>query len=174
MFVRYLGVRKNSVEAAIKHPDDYQHLMTEYAPEESKDTLSLFVKEIKTVRKGNNHWLLVQTIRRGLTQIVQSSWRIFPDVVDLSSAYEPVHLLKAFVKVFGLPVQIEGRTVLFIESEEHRVGTPIKWGFEGMKEVGFASLSTATSAESGMFQIGMAYSIDIPKYREMLAKRGVV
>lgn len=174
MFVQGLGVHKNSVVDAVKHPDDYQHLMTEFAPEESKDVISLFVKEVKSARKGNDHWLLIHTIRAGLKQIAQSAWRIFPDVVDLTGAYEPLHLLKAFVNVFGLPVKIGDHSGLFIESEQHKRDAPINFAIEHAKETGFASISTSNSIEPNMIQVGVAYSIDIPKYRAFLVKRGAV
>ncbi len=168
-----LGVRRNHVEDAVKHPDDYQHLMTEKATEESKDVISLFVKEIKSAKTGSNNWLLVQCHRQGLTQIVQSAWRIFPDTIDLTQAYEPLHLLKAFVAVFGLPVSVAGKETLFIESVPYPKGPLLDWRFQAVGPDVFASISQVATTDPTMIEVGIGYSINLPKYREYLAQHGV-
>jgi hypothetical protein len=165
-----LGVRPNHVEDAVKHPDDYQHLMTDKASEEDKDLISLFMKEIKSAKKGNNHWLLVQCFRKGLTQIVQSAWRIFPDSINLAGAYEPVHVLKAFVAAFGLPVKVGNQEALFIESVPYPKGEKLNWTFQGNNKDAFASISFMQTNNPQILEVGIGYSIDMPKYRAYLAK----
>src|SRR5262249_42284317 len=77
-----LGVSRNHVENAVKHPDDFQHIMTEGMPEDWRD-ISLFMKRVVSRDPHKSHWLLIQTHRIGVDQRVSSAWQIYPDDVDL-------------------------------------------------------------------------------------------
>src|ERR1019366_3011887 len=99
-----LSIKPSHVDDAVKHPDDYQHIMDANASDEGKGKISIFLKKVTAAKRGNDHWLLVQTHRDGLKQIVQSAWRVFPDVVELSEAEKPIDVLKAFVDVFGIEI----------------------------------------------------------------------
>jgi len=90
---RTLSIRPNHVERAVKNPDDYQHPLSAEAAIEDKDVISLFIKEATASKSGARHWLLVQTHRQGLTQIVQSAWHIFADSIDLQKANSPLDVL---------------------------------------------------------------------------------
>ncbi len=167
-----LGVRRNHVDDAVKHPDDYQHLMTDYGSDKER-VVSLFIKEVRSARKGGSHWLLVQCYRKGILQIAQSAWRIFPDSIDLTGAYEPLQVLKAFVAVFGLPVRVGGVEALFIESVLYPKSEKLTWAFQGASADGFASLSYVTTQDPNVLEVGIGYSINLPKYRDYLAKHSV-
>lgn len=169
-----LSIKRSHVEDAVKRPDDYQHLMTDRVSEEVKDAISLFVKDIRSSRAGNDHFLLIQTHRVRQTQVVQSAWRVFPGDVDLSSAVEPLDLLKAFVDVYGSVVKVGEVSGKFIENILHPKGESFTFepGIE-RKEI-FASVSHVDTRDPKLVEIGIAYGIDIPKYRAALSNRGLV
>jgi hypothetical protein len=168
---RPFGTTRANVEDAVRFPDDYQHLMTELADAESKDVISLFMK--KVVSKGrDSFWLIVQTHRVGITQIVQSAWRIYTDVIDLANADRPIDVLKAFIKVFGIPMRIRGKEVLFLEAEEAPKREALAFQVRGDLET-FGSVSFTSTTNPDIVQVGIAYSINIPNYRSYLKEHGV-
>ena len=110
---------RTNIEEAVKHPDDYQHVMTEGMPMETRD-ISLFMKRIMSREANRRHWLLVQSHRVGIDQRVGAAWRVFPADVNIEAALHPLDVLKAFVQVFGFPIKV-GEMIqgTFIESELH-------------------------------------------------------
>jgi hypothetical protein len=169
-----LGVRRSNVENAVKHPDDYQHLMTDTAHEHHKDVLSLFMKQIESVQKAGPHWLLIQTHRAGLKQVAQSAWRVFPAVVDIKDAFEPLHVLKAFVAAFGTPVRLGPSSEKFIESSPVNQGESFTLHYPERSANFFSSVSWVTSTKPGMKEVGIAYCIDLIKYRNSLKELGAL
>ena len=85
-----LGAKPNHIEDAVKHADDVQHLLSDNASIESKEAISIFLKEVVSRRPNDSFWLLVQTFRNSNTQIVQSVWRVYPNDVDLSGVSDPI------------------------------------------------------------------------------------
>jgi hypothetical protein len=169
MFYR-LGVSRNNVEDAVKRPDDHQHLLTEGMPPEWQD-ISLFMKRVMSREPSRRHWLLVQSHRVGAGQKVGAAWRVFPDDVNIESAQQPVDVLKAFVEVYGVPVNVGETKALFIESELFPAG-PVKIDVSPAPLDHFISSSSTTNA-AGQFRVGVTYCIDIPKYRVALARHGI-
>jgi hypothetical protein len=168
-----LGLSRNYVEDAVKHPDDYQHLLTEGMPDDWKD-ISLFMKRVMSREERKRHWLLVQTHRMGLDQIAIAGWQIFPDDVNIERARRPIDVLKAFVDVFGVPITVGERTARFIESELYPIATTsrIDAKFQGDPKDRFMSISNAINSK-GEMRIGVAYCVDLPKYRRALRVHGV-
>ena len=167
-----LGISANHVEDAVKHPDDHQHLMTEGLPEDAK-TLSLFMKQV--VSRGDHHsrWLLVQTNRIGLQQHVQAAWIIFPTDVDLSVASAPIDALRAFVDVFGCPISVGDKKALFVDPQQFPFDASVRIDWTGAPREHFVNFSQTTNTDTRLFKVGLAYCIDIPKYRASLKRHGI-
>ena len=113
MFYR-LGVSRNNVDDAVKHPDDHQHLMTDGMPETWQD-LSLFLKFVASREQDRRHWLLVQAHRIGVDQRVGAAWRIYLNDINLTAARQPVDVLKAFVESYGVPITIGDTKALYLQ-----------------------------------------------------------
>jgi hypothetical protein len=158
-----LGVKRRRVEESIQKPSEYQHLLTKGASSTDHDDISIFL------RRWPDHWFLVQSQRHGKKQFAQSAWFVYPTDVDLSEATQPIEVLEKFVLTYGLPFKVNG--------EEHRflTETTAKKGVNNypLGET-FWSVSMRNPNEivpEG--QIGIAYCIDIPKYRDAIKRHGI-
>jgi hypothetical protein len=168
-----LGIRPPHVEDAVKNPDEFQHFLTEFQPAESRDILSLFLKRIET-RNKPPHWLLVQAVRQGLMQHVQSAWRIFPNDIDLSEAQSPVDLLKAFALRFGERFVLHGHAAQFVESLKLSATEFKDFRYkQEMTPERFYSFSWAQNSD-GEGELGLGYCINLVRYREYLSKNGAL
>jgi hypothetical protein len=167
-----LGITSSHVEDAVKHPDDHQHLMTEGVPEESK-TLSLFMKFVASRTVRHNHWLLVQTNRIGLQQHAQAAWRVYPPDVDLSKASTPTDALKAFANAFGCPISVGTKKALFVDPQDFPFDAQVKIDWTGAAADWFVTFSQTVEADTRLFKVGLAYCIDLSKYRAALKMHGV-
>jgi hypothetical protein len=164
------GISKDDVVNAIHRPDDYQHLLTDYAVE--KDTISLFMKAIRP-RDREAYWLLVQTHRVETNQEAQSAWRIYDTDVELTKASMPIDVLKAFVNVFGLPFAVEDKEYIFVEDVEiDKPKFEMKAHFPLPTEYFMSISSVKDQGNSGISHIGLGYVIDLRKYRAALNKHG--
>jgi hypothetical protein len=170
---RSLSVKSSNAIDAIKHPDDYQHILDKNANASNRGKISIFLKRINSSRPGNDHWLLVQTHREGLNQVAQSAWRIFPDVVDLAEAAKPLDLLKRFVDVFGVEINIAGVTGKYIESIPARKAERVEVTFPNM-DASFVSFSHTDTDDPNIVQVGAAYCIDTGKYGEMVLDKKLI
>jgi hypothetical protein len=169
-----LGVSANHVEDAVKRPDDYQHLMSEFligTPDEK--TISLFMKKVISRDQRNSHWLLVQTHRTGTDQVAQAAWKIYPDLVDLSKAATPLDVLRAFVDVFGCPLKIGDKDTLFVAAETFPYDTEVIISWHQAPPDHFYSVSVAKDADKKSFVLGTTYCVDLSKYRSALRARGI-
>jgi hypothetical protein len=168
-----LGTTRNHVEDAVKHPDDFQHLLTEGVPENHQD-ISLFMKRVESRSDAlKNRWLLVQTHRVGIDQKPSAAWLVYPDEVEIGSARKPIDVLKAFVEVYGVPFSIGELGGFFIASEIYPGPPPkvLKVTFDGNPKDRFVSFSNVTTPV-GEIRIGVAYCIDLRKYRGVLKAHG--
>ncbi len=173
-----LAVTKQQVDEAITQPDEYQHLMPEDALDNESDLFSLFMKRARRNSHAPN-WMLVQSFRRGIEQVAQSAWRVYPNVVDLTSATCPLDVLKAFVEEFGIEISMSGVHSKFIESVTHfkpadldemTATVEIHHG-PGDQDL-FYSWSNRQTKDRTRYKVGLAYCIDMRKYRAMLLKQG--
>jgi hypothetical protein len=169
-----LGATKKLVRVTVNEPNDYQHLLTDQALETDpdRDSLSLFLKLVPARRKAETHWSMVQSVRQGLKQVAQSAWRIFPTDVNLETAAAPLEVLEAFADEYGLPIKVGDQTGKFIEATSHPQGQILPVTPTSGKEV-FWSFSQRFQTLNPLFsEVGIAYCIDIAKYRGALRKRG--
>jgi hypothetical protein len=167
-----LGVTRNHIEDAVKHPDDHQHLMTGGMPIDWQD-ISLFMKRVISRDPSKSHWLLVQTHRLGLDQQVRSACLIYPGDVNIEDAQLPIDVLKAFVAVYGVPLSVGTVKALFVDSETFPIGENVVVDWSGAPPDHFVSFAKTTSATSGLLKVGVAYCIDTGKYRTAVKKRGL-
>jgi hypothetical protein len=168
-----LTFNKRLVREVINEPDEVQHLMTENALDnDEKDALSLFLKKAVS-NKNEAHWLLIQTVRIGMTQVAQSAWRVFPADVDLSKVEDPKGVLRAFVDVFGLNVRVGGTESKFIDVVQYPTGS-IQMGMEQRVGVeAFYSWSSRSHTKlENISEIGIAYGINLQAYRAALQSHG--
>jgi hypothetical protein len=166
-----LGVSRNHVEDAVKHPDDHQHLLTEGMPESWQD-MSLFMKRVMSRELQKRYWLLVQTHRMGIDQKVRAAWRVYPADVNFENAQKPIDVLRAFVGSFGFPIRVGQTKSLFLESQVYPSGVAVTADWTGAPQDRFVSISHTTDA-LGQFRIGIAYGIDLQKYQATLKSHGV-
>lgn len=171
---RTLAIRPNHIERAVKHPDDYQHPLSAEAAIQDKDVVSLFIKEATASKTGTRHWLLVQTHRLGLTQVVQSAWHIFADSLDLEKAQSPLDVLRAFAIKFGAPLEVEGHPGgLFVEGFTKKRTAQINWKFAANGDF-YASLAHTGTPNPDEMQIGIGYCIQLVPYRAYLRDHGLM
>lgn len=175
---RRLGVRKQHVEEAVKNPDDFQHLMTEYALDSERDMFSLFMKLVPNRGVRPAHWLLVHTIRRGIDLIVQSAWRILPAEVNLDGASVPLDVLARFSDAFGVDVRVGAQKGKLLVSEsfpKQANASEIQFDIEIEAPARhgelFASFShRALTKNPNIFVVGIAFCIDIDRYKSSLKR----
>jgi hypothetical protein len=173
-----LAVTKSQVKEAIHEPDDYQHLMTENALVGEDDIFSISMKQSPTRRNIDPNWLLVQSFRRGLEQVAQSAWRIFPSDVDLRNAREPVDVLRAFAESFGINVVVGDKVGKFIDRAMiDKSPFTDEMSFQIRTEAApggkmFSSWSHRKTTNPSIFHVGLAYCIDLTKYRASLIAHG--
>jgi hypothetical protein len=172
LFVNTLGMSSNHIDDAVRRPDDHQHLMPEGLPENAR-TLSLFLKKVTSGDARKSHWLLVNTNRAGLDQIVLSAWRIYPADVDLSGASQPIDVLRAFAEVFGYTISVGDKKALFVDAQQFPPDAQVKIDWTGASTEHFVSFSQTRDVATNLYMIGLAYCIDIAKYRTSLKRHGV-
>jgi hypothetical protein len=171
---RTLAVRPNHVVRAIKECDDYEHPLTRGVAAQHADAVSLFIKEVGAGRSSTRHWLLVQTHRAGLVQVVQSAWHIYSDAIDLQNARRPLDVLRAFALKFGSPIEVDGRKGdLFVEGFTRKKTSHISWGFQASGDF-FASISNIDAVAPNEIVIGIGYCIMLDRYRSYLRDHGLM
>jgi len=172
-----LTMKKRLVQDVVNHPDDFQHLLNDVATPSDRDNLSLFLKQVPARNTGQAHWILVQTVRQDTVQIVQSAWRIFASDVDLSHASEPMHVLKQFAAVFGLPVRVGDQVGTFIESTSFLKDAEVTVGHavpRSESELFWSYSFRGLTSNPLISKIGVAYCIDITRYKAALRRHGFV
>ena len=145
--------------------------------ESDRDRISLFLRGIQK-KDQDPHWFLVQTYRNGMTQIVQSAWRVFPSDVDLTNANRPVEMLKAFAETFGVPITVGRTRSKFVASEFVLTGGAMGQDLEFEIKVEdvpgdfFMSVSHVKNSSRTLANVGVAYCIDMNKYKLALRAHG--
>ena len=173
-----LSISKPQVEDAIHRPDDLEHLMTDNSVDDEHDIFSLFMK--RAGGKGHEpNWLLVQCVRHGIDQVTQAAWRIFPTDVDLSTAQQPLDVLKAFVEKFGVEIAVEGHLGKFIDqtqvrklASEETVTFNLASHQKERDHSYFWSTSHRQTKDPTIVNVGISYCIDMTVYRQALLAHG--
>src|SRR5262249_19317598 len=117
-------------------------------------------------------WLLVQTHRIGVDQVVNAAWMVYPSDVDIDGAQKPIDVLRAFAEAFGCPIGIGDIKSLFLETKLYPPGKPVTVDWTGAPPDHFVSI-THTTDSVGQFRIGAAYCIDLHRYRAALRSHGI-
>ena len=168
------------IRRVIKDAQDVQHLVDNVQGSDINPTRGMTLVLIpQTSRNGQDHWLMIDAIRIDDRLIIDRAFRVFPSVVDLSSANEPLDVLRAFAAHYGEPFSIERSArqtffegLLFYKDskklavdfnhesdivEVFVVGSSYNLDPEKAKLVGLPlELSTVTAA----------YSVNLTKYRK--------
>jgi hypothetical protein len=107
--------------------------------------------------------------------VAQSAWRVFPSDVDLSQATSPLDVLKAFVGVFGEIIRIGNQAGKFIEKETYYgdAGSLVSMMIPSLRSANFfASVSHVLTTTPGVTNVGVAYCIDMAKYKSAMREHG--
>lgn len=175
------GENENFIRRAIKADPEIQHILPKNIPVEAGVRgMTLMVIPQKSSR-GNDHWIILDAMRSGDELVISDIFRVFPEVVDLSEACNPLDVLKAFVKVYGIEFQIDSlRPQKFFENlvipkSEDDIDYTLP-----EKDVDL-SLSTTGSTVRRVDQDGnlkyvethiiASYCVDYTKYKQDKAKR---
>jgi len=164
-----LSIQRSHVIDAIRKPDDYQHLAREEDVE--RDRASLFVKRVISNDPSRSHWLLVQSHRVKLAQVVQSAWRVFPSDTDLQDVSNPFGLLRAFAMSFGETVEARNVKSKFIEELDFPMNEELKvqWP-SGLKY--FVTANRTDNRALNVSRINFAFCINIELYIQSLHAHG--
>lgn len=163
------------IRKAITSATDFQHIFAGSLPDVGKGMTLIVISQI--VRKVE-HWLLIDAIRENDRLLVDRSFRVFPSLVDLQSANEPIEVLRAFVDYYGLPFSLEHmppakmyEQLLFAKSEDKLdVKLPeMKTEFDVTVTGSSFSFTHDVADKLGVPMSGCtviaAYGIDVAKYR---------
>jgi acyl-CoA thioesterase len=85
----------------------------------------------------------------------------------------PIDALKAFVDVFGCPISVGDKKALFVDPQQFPFDANVKVEWTGAPPEFFVTFSQTTNSDTRLFRVGLAYCIDVPKYRTSLKKHGV-
>ena len=168
-----LGISASHVEDAVLHPDDHQHLLAEGIPEQAR-SISLFMKLVIARDFAKSRWLLVQAVRNGTTLTVNSAWQVYPQDIDISNARQPLDVLRAFAEKYGYPIRVgENERALFVDALTYPLDATVKVDWTGAPPDWFVAFAQSANMETSVFKVGIAYCIDLARYRSDLRKHGV-
>lgn len=170
------GIRREHVGQALNYPDDVEHVLPEQ-PFEKNGSYSLYVKHRIDPDPYKCFTLLVISSRNGYKQSVMDAMRIYPTDVDISSARNPLDLLRAFLGKYGQQITVGKQTSKFfflaiiekpvvIQEYEllHIAAFP-----EGHKGYGLMQFRDTGPT----IEVAMAYATNDTIYRKDLKKHGV-
>lgn len=179
-----LGVRKSEAEEAITNPDQVSNLETKFLPKERKLHLTISSKFVRGKRPEDSFNLIVVSVRSGQAQLFHDAVRVYPTDVDLRGTREPIDVLRAFVKVYGVPFKLGKETSSFMVNEIVRYPEGKEFlGVPGIKPVATGLLvsyrvvggdSTFRNQEGALLaEVLIAYMIDTSKYLDALLSHHV-
>jgi hypothetical protein len=77
------------------------------------------------------------------------------------------------VDVFGCPISVGDKKAIFVDPQQFPFDANVKVDWTGAPRECFVNFSRTTNADTRLFKVGLAYCIDIPKYRASLKKHGI-
>jgi hypothetical protein len=84
----------------------------------------------------------------------------------------PSDALKAFVATYGAPIRVGGKQALFVDAISFPFDTEVTVDWIGTKDF-FVSFSNITDPVNNVWKLGIAYCIDMGRYRPALKRHGV-
>lgn len=184
-----LGTKRSHVIEAILRPDKVTHLLNNANLEvQFRPTIS--IKSIDNRNPEDRFILLIHSVRDGNTQHIGSAFRVYPSDVDLTTASEPVDVLKAFVNKYGLTFQLGVRvskcmvdevlevkrsTLALIDRKDRSAFTLLD-GEKGdyfLPLVDYLESQLQGSEGESLVNITLAFMVDISAYVSTLRKHGV-
>ena len=163
------------IEEAVRRPDREQHYGAT-AKINEPSFVSLFLKRFSTRWPFKDFQLLVVAGRNGMVLDVHQAWRIFPSLMNTSSATSLVDVLKMFTSEYGAPITWEGRTASFFLTVQkplpinfnYRVPTPAS-----KTQIGITQVTQTTLSASGQLTAALAVSINVTGYLATLERMRV-
>lgn len=174
------GVRPNHVLNAISSPNSVQHFRHGVAFTEGEAMVSLFVAK-QNVGKNNNFYLLVQAERKGASLLVNNAWRIYESDVAYINDMTPLGILKSFIDTYGVNFGIGNSAYkkLFLEETVDPVTAEVGRGvfvidpLDLSEETFYESSSIVSRSITGVWEVSLAYMINVSKYVNDLKKHNV-
>jgi len=172
------GIRPSHIERAIRQPSAVEHFSQSGFVPQGEQLLSMFAKVIGSPTDTRTFTLLVETQRKGATQIVLTAWRIYHSDIKLLSRMTPLLILKAFVEVFGLKFRVgDGPETNFLLYQR----IPIAKGRENTNLIAITNPERHNLAaqnllkinSEGYAEVAIAYVIDMDTYAAALNRHGV-
>lgn len=171
------GVTKANAEDAIRNAIQVQHFnpTADRTGDGPLDDVSLFVREVATT-STRPFVVLVVAMRKADKLTVHEAWRVYPALVDLSEAKDPVDFLRAFANHYGFPVVVGNRApALFIEHDTVPLlgnKAPLVQALTGQSKSPFALTAMVRNSTLGVAEVALAYCIDITRYEADLRTMG--
>lgn len=173
-----LGIRRAHVEAALARPDAVQHVKPPLKDPRNFPSISLYAK-YQNGNRFNAHALIVETERRGDTQLVETAWRVYPSEVDVSKAESPLDVLHAFIDTYGLEFRVgDGEKTKWVYYQTFTLPPGqektqvLKFENPGLvSHTGHAIVSIDKT--SRLVEVALAYVVNLSKYSVDLKKHGV-
>jgi hypothetical protein len=94
-------------------------------------------------------------------------------VVDLSAARQPLDVLRAFAEVFGCLISVGDIKAKFVDPQQFPPNAQVRIDWTGAPHEVFVSFSQKHDVEANLFRIGLAYCIDLARYRASLKRHGI-
>jgi hypothetical protein len=167
---------KELIEASIRSPDRELHCQPSGNPE-NPFLVSLFAKRFPHDRLARSFIMLVVANRIGLTLHVHQAWRLYPDVVDLQETSDLIDMLKRFLRVFGVDIEMEGQHGRLILLADSPGGKPIQNLIKVRNPAIRGQRQTTITlsyfwAPANRNQAAFVVGVDQTKYMKMLRSRG--
>ena len=166
------GIRKAHVRETVHNPDEVEHLLRQKDGE--FDAISIFLKAIP---RSEPQSLLVIAKRKGFEQHISWALKVYHSDVDLSTAHTPVDVWKAFANSYGLEMKVgatKGKFILYerIPAEGNKEIELVTGKLPESKNF-INSLVFRKNANPPSFDVALAFSLDVEKYKADLRKHGV-
>jgi hypothetical protein len=97
--------------------------------------VSLFARYFTHKYPVRSFWMLVSGIRHGIIFDIAQILRVYPQDVDLTGSADLLDMLQAFVKVFGVDIELDGVKDRFFHTMEPTRVNHVRFPQAGPKEV---------------------------------------
>lgn len=172
------GIRPSHIERAIRQPSAVEHFSQSGFDPQGEQLLSMFAKIIGSPADARAFTLLVETRRKGATQMVLTAWRIYHSDIKWPARVTPLLILQAFVEAFGLRFQVGGapetKFLLYqrIPVAKNRESTNLI-AITNPERHDFAVQNLLKINSDGYVEVAIAYVIDMTAYGAALNRHGV-